>query len=209
MVGSGDGLAGGAASRGRLRASDADREQVIDVLKAAFTQGRLAKDEFDRRVAQALASRTYADLDALTTDLPAGPAAVQPPSGPAPATAGSGAGAGARWRERVIIATAMLAPLVFIAAFFAPNPVAGLIGLGAFGSALVSLSLAGVHMLSSRRDRRSRGRLPPPQAIDTGPGAGPRAAAAAPVEQLPDARPRPPGRTDAGPSRVLRPRLSG
>jgi len=34
-----------AAGRGRLRASDADREQVIDVLKAAFVQGRLTKDE--------------------------------------------------------------------------------------------------------------------------------------------------------------------
>jgi hypothetical protein len=36
--------------RGELRASNADREQVIEVLKAAFVQGRLAKDEFDLRV---------------------------------------------------------------------------------------------------------------------------------------------------------------
>jgi hypothetical protein len=55
-----------------MRASHADREQVIDVLKAAFVQGRLAKDEFDLRVGQTLASRTCAELAALTADIPAG-----------------------------------------------------------------------------------------------------------------------------------------
>jgi len=59
------------AGRSRLRASTADREQVIDVLKAAFVDGRLAKDEFDLRVCQVLASKTYADLAPLTTDIPA------------------------------------------------------------------------------------------------------------------------------------------
>ena len=44
-----------------------------NVLKAAFVQDRLTKDEFDDRVGQALASRTYADLTALTADLPAEP----------------------------------------------------------------------------------------------------------------------------------------
>ena len=41
MAGSGDELAAGARDRSRLRASDADREQVDTVLKAAFAQGRL------------------------------------------------------------------------------------------------------------------------------------------------------------------------
>jgi len=62
-----DGTAGGL---GRLRAAHADRDQAIDVLKAAFVQGRLTKDEFDLRVGQVFASRTYADLDALTADIP-------------------------------------------------------------------------------------------------------------------------------------------
>jgi len=66
-----------AAGRGHLRASHADREQVIGALKAAFVQGRLAKDEFDLRVGQALAARTYAELAAVTADLPAGLAAAQ------------------------------------------------------------------------------------------------------------------------------------
>ena len=57
-------------ARGRLRASHTDREQVLDVLKAAFVQGRLDKDEFDTRVGRVLTSRTYADLDALAADIP-------------------------------------------------------------------------------------------------------------------------------------------
>jgi Domain of unknown function (DUF1707) len=63
-----------AAGRGHLRASHADRERVVGSLKAAFVQGRLAKDEFDLRVGQTLAARTYAELAAVIADLPAGPA---------------------------------------------------------------------------------------------------------------------------------------
>jgi hypothetical protein len=44
---------------------------VIDLLKAAFVQGRLAQDEFAARVGQVLASRTYAELAAVTADIPA------------------------------------------------------------------------------------------------------------------------------------------
>jgi hypothetical protein len=68
-----------AGSRGHLRASHADREQVIGILKAAFVAGMLAKDEFDRRVGQAFASRTFAELAALTADLPARLAAARTP----------------------------------------------------------------------------------------------------------------------------------
>jgi hypothetical protein len=69
MAGPGDEIAAGTGGRGRLRASHADREQVIEVLKAAFVQGRLDRDEFDHRVGRALASRTYADLATLTADI--------------------------------------------------------------------------------------------------------------------------------------------
>jgi hypothetical protein len=62
-----------------LRASHADRERVVEVLKAAFVQGRLDKDELDLRVGRVFASRTYADLNALTTDLPVRPATAPPP----------------------------------------------------------------------------------------------------------------------------------
>ena len=79
MAEPGDEIAAGAGGRGHLRASHADREQVIGALKAAFVQGMLAKDELDLRMGQAFASRTYVDLAALTADLPAGLAAAQPP----------------------------------------------------------------------------------------------------------------------------------
>jgi hypothetical protein len=57
---------------GRLRASDADREQVIGMLKAAFAQGRLTKGELDARAGHAFTSQTCADLAALTADIPPG-----------------------------------------------------------------------------------------------------------------------------------------
>ena len=74
-----------AAGRDRLRACHADREQVIDTLKNAFVHGRLTKDELDARTGQALAARTYADLAALTADIPPGPAVAGPARPPAPA----------------------------------------------------------------------------------------------------------------------------
>jgi hypothetical protein len=59
------------AAAAGLRASRADREWVIDLLKAAFVQGRLARDELDARIGQALTSRTRADLAAVVADIPA------------------------------------------------------------------------------------------------------------------------------------------
>src|SRR5689334_16854149 len=68
-----------AGRHGRLRASHDDREQVITDLKAAFVHGRLTQDELAARMGQALAATTWADLTALTADLPAAPAARRPP----------------------------------------------------------------------------------------------------------------------------------
>jgi hypothetical protein len=61
-----------------LRASDAEREQVIGTLKAAFVQGRLTRNDLDVRAGQAFTARTWADLAALTADLPAGLTGTQP-----------------------------------------------------------------------------------------------------------------------------------
>ena len=44
---------------------------MIDLLKAAFVQGRLHRDEFDARIGQALVSRTYGELAAVTAGIPA------------------------------------------------------------------------------------------------------------------------------------------
>ena len=55
----------------RLRVADVDRERTADVLRGAYVEGRLTQDELDVRLGQAYAARTYADLAALTADLPA------------------------------------------------------------------------------------------------------------------------------------------
>jgi hypothetical protein len=62
-----------------MLAAAADRERTMDVLKAAYTEGRLTKNEFDERSARVLDARTYGDLSALVTDLPAGPGGAMLP----------------------------------------------------------------------------------------------------------------------------------
>ncbi|HEX3308212.1 MAG TPA: DUF1707 domain-containing protein [Streptosporangiaceae bacterium] len=69
---------GAEAAAAGLRASRADRERVIDLLKAAFVQGRLDRDEFDARIGQVLTSRTCPELAAATAGLPAGLTAAPP-----------------------------------------------------------------------------------------------------------------------------------
>jgi hypothetical protein len=56
-----------------IRASDQERESVVDVLRDAFTDGRLTFDEFEERTAAAYAAKTWAELRELTADLPAQP----------------------------------------------------------------------------------------------------------------------------------------
>jgi hypothetical protein len=63
-----------------MLASAVDREHAVEFLKTAYADGRLSKDEYDTRMGQALDARTYADLDALITDLPG----ARPPIPPAP-----------------------------------------------------------------------------------------------------------------------------
>jgi Domain of unknown function (DUF1707) len=75
-----------AGGPGAMRASHADRERVIDTVKAAFARGQLTAGELDARVGQALTARTYAELAAVTLSIPARsdlarspkPAAAQP-----------------------------------------------------------------------------------------------------------------------------------
>lgn len=67
--------------------SDADRERAIDVLKDAFAEGRLTREEHAERVERAYGSRTDAELAAVSGDLPAGPPGT-PPSQARPGPAG-------------------------------------------------------------------------------------------------------------------------
>ncbi len=105
ITGPGDEKTAAAAGRGRARASRADREQAIDALKVAFVQGRLTKDEFDARVGQAFTARRYAELAAVTADIPAGLAAV-PPSRERPRWVSNHA---VRWGASGVITPAILA----------------------------------------------------------------------------------------------------
>ncbi|MFK3981160.1 DUF1707 domain-containing protein [Micromonospora sp. NPDC050397] len=58
----------------QTRASDDDRERVIEDLQRHTTAGRLSLDEFSERAALAYSARTLTDLAAVTSDLPATPA---------------------------------------------------------------------------------------------------------------------------------------
>ncbi|GIJ44699.1 hypothetical protein Val02_15850 [Virgisporangium aliadipatigenens] len=56
-----------------MRAADVDRKYVADLLKRALDEGRLDLGEYDERLQQTYAARTYGDLDKLLTDLPKPP----------------------------------------------------------------------------------------------------------------------------------------
>jgi len=188
MTGLGDEIATGAGGRGHLRASHADREQVVGTLKSAFVQGILAKDEFDLRVGQALASRTYAELAALTADLPAGLAPALPPK-PGRAERGQPV---LRPGQIVIGATTLYAG-AWAYALLSPrageNPVAGaLVMLGGFVYLCVLAVALGVAH-ENRRDKRSGGRLPGGQAPWAGGPASRRLPPAARGGQLPPVDP--------------------
>jgi hypothetical protein len=162
VAGPGDGLE--AAGRGHLRASHADREQVIGTLKAAFVQGRLAKDEFDLRVGQTLAARTYAELAALTADLPAGSASGAPPRRPARAQAQQPVSNVARAAICVVMAVAAPVVLSFsigAAAFLLFTPFY-----------FMALAVLGAETLVSWQDKRSGERRPRRPAPGAGAPAG-------------------------------------
>jgi hypothetical protein len=162
MAGPGDGLE--TAGRGHLRASHADREQVIGALKAAYVQGRLTKDEFDLRVGQTLAARTYAELAALTVDLPAGPAAGAPPRGPVQA------------QDRRPVSNVARAAICVVMAVAAPVVLSFSIGAAAFllftPFYFMALAVLGAETLVSWQDRRSGGRRPRRPAPGAGAPAG-------------------------------------
>jgi len=143
---------GRAASRGRLLASHADREQAISALKIAFAQGRLAKDEFDARVGQALASRTHAELAMITADIPVDPVGVRPSARPA---------LGVKSGICVAALAALLAAVLWSAAWSAGSAAAGAAALAVSGLVIFTVFVTGYQMRESRHPGRSAGSLPP------------------------------------------------
>lgn len=197
------------SGRGRLRASDADREHVVGTLQAAYVHGLVTKDEFDARVSQAFASRTYAELALITADIPAGLAAAPPPLRPGPAKASPPAHANLTPGERAIMATGLLAALALVVALLAGGGAGGLLALGGLGSAFVSAFLIGAQVRSARRNTHPGGHLPPERATHSGPGAGRQAASAPSPEQLPNpGKPQRRSGADAALRHSLNPQLS-
>lgn len=76
-----------AADQGALRASHADRDHIVELLRVAAGDGRLSPEELDERLDLALTARTYAELAALVTDLPVAGTAVSPARAAFPAAA--------------------------------------------------------------------------------------------------------------------------
>jgi hypothetical protein len=170
MAEPGDEISAGASGHSHLRASHADRDQVVGVLKAAFVQGRLTKDELDSRVSQTFAARTYGELAGVTADLPAALADAAP------------AGRAARAQTRPPMNNAAKAGICVVIAV----AVAVITSIPTGGAALVlfvpfyfmALLIAGVQMLANHHDKRSRGQLPPRgaqggRALDGGQDGGP------------------------------------
>jgi Domain of unknown function (DUF1707) len=174
---------GGLAGRGHLRAAQADREQAITVLKAAYAQGRLTKDELEARAGQAFASRTYAELAALTADLPAAsPTAARPTATgsdavwPRPSTpARTMAKAARRSGICLLVAVALVEGaylagnyLLIVAAFFALIAASGFFGYGILDAWHERRSHAQLPPGPGRRHQGSEGRLPGDDVASTG-----------------------------------------
>jgi hypothetical protein len=207
MAEPGDGIAAGASGHSRLRASHADREQVIGVLKAAFVQGRLAKEEFDLRVEQVLVSRTYGDLAALTADLPAAP-----PPRPAPAQS-----EGRVRRPGLVLAMGTVAyaavwpvalALPTSGADHDPHAGMGLVVMSTFFY-VIFLFVAGAMLVDTWQWKRSARRLPPGRAPGAGGQASPRPPSPGPGRQLPPADPGHRHTAEAARRRLPRPSLPG
>jgi len=163
-----------AAGRGRLRASDADREQVIDMLKNAFVHGRLAKDELGARTGRALAAQTHADLAALTTDIPPVPpvlpvppvpTAARPERPPVPARRRPLARAAARSGVCLSIAAAAIGVGGYLdRGASGPQPPGFWVGLLVFlavSGLWAALGIMGYALFIAWDQRSSRRQLPP------------------------------------------------
>ena len=178
----GDGTADN-ADRGRLRASDADREQVIEVLKAAFVQGRVTQDELDMRSGQAFTAQTYADLAVLTADLPAGITRARPPRERARAQTRPPGDRTVQKGLRIDAAATVVMVGAWAAVLLAhaENPAVGTLLIAVTFAWFGILILTGSVMLESRLQKRPGRQIPPRPGLG-GAGQTSRRLAAGPFE---------------------------
>jgi hypothetical protein len=161
MAGPGDEMANAPRGRRHLRASHADREQVIETLKAAFVQGMLAKDEFDLRVGQTFASRTYAELAAVIAGLPVGLTTAKPPA------AARAQGEARVPRPGIVLTVATVLYAGTWAFLLSKGAITALAGL-ATPFYLIVVIFAGAQLAESRQKERSGGQSPPRRAAGAG-----------------------------------------
>jgi hypothetical protein len=150
-------MTAGTAAHGRLRASYTDREQMIDVLKAAFVQGRMTKDEFDARIGQVLAARTYADLAAV---IPAGLIGGQSPQKAARTQARPPVNRDVKSSVCAIV----LAAALWLGAFLTDNAAVFMVAIVVTIVVLLASPAADALMLGSGNKKHSGGQLSPPPA---------------------------------------------
>jgi hypothetical protein len=149
----------------RIRASDAERDDIAQILATAFTDGRLDLDEYDTRVAAVYAATYREELPPLIDDLPAPdppffarrasatistPTPVPEPE-PAPVPAGTSAGRRGCW----LVALALLGGALVVGRL-GHLPVAALLGL--FGLLIVSVPVYVSPCAATERRIRRRGR---------------------------------------------------
>jgi hypothetical protein len=149
--------------RDDMRAADADRQAVADQLKAALDEGRLDLHEYDERLQQAYAAKTYGELRPLLSDLPSAavPATIR---GGSPAIPGSNAELARRWLLEVwgswipVVGITTAIWLVSCVAaqellYFWPVWVAG-----PWGAVLVFVTMAGLASGEPRKQAEKRAR---------------------------------------------------
>jgi hypothetical protein len=159
-----------------MRASDDDRQRVVDRLQAAVEDGRLKLEEFTERVGLAYQAVTYGDLATLHADLPSASPEAEPR--PAPTSAPSPAVAAKRSAFADLPAPLKVLWTLWLAAV-SINVVVWVLVMGTsghlvypwpvwvagpYGAALLAVSAPVVH---SRRSRRLAAPLPPPGEDDS------------------------------------------
>jgi Domain of unknown function (DUF1707) len=150
-----------AAGGGHVRASRADRERAIDVLKAAFVEERLTRDELDVRAGQVYTSLTYAELAVITADLPAAPRAPAPltPAPLTPARPPAERPPLGRAKKAVLIGVMLtFQPILFVLAILLNNDgAAKVVGLS-LPVYFIFVTAAGFVLIESLHERRKRAR---------------------------------------------------
>jgi hypothetical protein len=159
-----------------MRASDNDRQQVVDRLRAALEDGRLKLEEFTERVGLAYQAVTYGDLAKLHADLPAASPEEEPRPARAPAAAPAVVARRSGYADlptplkvlwTIWLAAVSVNVVVWVLVvgtsghFIYPWPVWV---AGPYGAALLAVSVPVVH---SRRSRRAAAPLLSPGEADS------------------------------------------